>query len=184
MALELYPGEELVTVTRPHVRTLFGPVLGLFVISALTGVGIAILGARFDELGEQIVIGAGALATVFVVLRPIVRWAATSVTLTTQRLIIRTGIVRRDDRQVPLNRVVEVTISRSAGDLGFGSGTLLLTTMGGQQLRLAHLPRIKAMCAAVSELSNEAQPQPWGGYDSWADPEPWGPDAGQDEYWH
>ena len=65
-----------------------------------------------------------------------------------------------------LNRVVDVTYRRRPGDLGFGSGTLLLTTVAGHLLRLDNLPRIKDMHQAVSELVADVAPrtepeEPW-----------------------
>ncbi|BEH03022.1 MAG: PH domain-containing protein [Propionibacterium sp.] len=167
MALELYPGEELVTKIRPHARTLLWPVIGLFAISALVGTGIAVVPRDYRPIGQQLVAASGALLGVVVLVRPLLRWATSSITLTTQRIIVRNGIVRHVEHQIPLNRIVDVATSRAAADLGFGSGTLLLTTVGGQQLRLAHLPQIKAMRQAVSELATEAQPELWTGPDPW-----------------
>ncbi len=177
MALELYPGEELVTTTRPHARTLFWPIVALFAISALVGAGIAVIPADYRPLGQQIVVALGALASAITVLRPVLRRSATSVTLTTQRLIVRTGLVRRAEHEIPLNRVVNIASTRALPDFGFGTGTLLLTTLGGQQLRLTHMPQIKAMRQAVSELSAQSRPElfvdPWrdtqvlGGSDPW-----------------
>lgn len=175
MALELNPGEELVTTARPHARTLFWPTVALFTISALVGAGIAVVPAEYRPIGQQLVAAAGALAAVFAVLRPVLRRANTTVTLTTQRLIVRSGLVRRAEHQVPLNRIVDIASSRAAADLGFGSGTLLLTTVGGQLLRLEHLPRIKAMRQAVSELATEARPELLAASDPWASPDPWAP---------
>lgn len=166
MALDLYPGEELVTTTRPHARVLVWPVVWLMLLSAVAGAGIAMVPTDYRPWGQQgVAVVCAVLALVFVV-RPVLGWATTSTTLTTHRLIARSGWLRRASNDLPLNRLVEVAYSRRAGDLPFGSGTLLLTTVAGHRLRLDNLPRIKAMQRAVSELVSEAAPQlteeqPW-----------------------
>lgn len=159
MAQELHPGEELITTTRPHARVLVWPVMLLMALSALAGAGCAWVPLAHRPWGQQgVALACGVLGLVFVV-RPVFRWASTSTTLTTQRLIARSGWLRRANHDLPLNRVIEVGYSRRAGDLVFGSGTLLLTTVAGGRLRLDNLPRIKAMQQAVSELATESVPQ-------------------------
>ena len=76
------------------------------------------------------------------------------------------SVAGRTGHDLPLNRVVDVTYRRRPGDLGFGSGTLLLTTVAGHLLRLNNLPRIKDMYQAVSELVADVAPrtepeEPW-----------------------
>lgn len=159
MTNDLYHGEELVTTTRPHARVLVWPVVALMVFSGMVGVGLAMVPPEHRPWGQQVVASVCAvLCLVFVVL-PVLRWATTSTTLTTRRLIVRSGWLRRINRDLPLNRVVDVAYTRKAGDLLFGSGTLLLTTVAGSRFRLDNLPRIKAMQQAVSELAAESVPQ-------------------------
>lgn len=157
MAVELYPGEELVTRTRRHARLLLKPVLSLFVISAAVGALFALVEPRFGIRGEQIAAVVAGIAIAVLVIVPILRWLLTSITLTTQRLIVKIGILRREEHQVMLSRIIDVTTRRHPTDLGFGSGTLILTTVGGQQLALRQLPRVKAMQQAVSELAAAAE---------------------------
>lgn len=159
MACLLHPGEEMITSTRPHARVLVGPIMVLMVLSALVGAGCAWVPLAYRPVGQQVIAAVcGLSAFVFVVL-PVLRWVSTSTTLTTHRIIARSGWFRRANYDLPLNRVIDVGYSRRAGDLLFGSGTLLLTTVAGGRLRLDNLPRIKAMQQAVSELATEAAPQ-------------------------
>lgn len=160
MGVELHRAEDLVVTTRPHARVLFWPIVALLVISAATGVGLALLPAEWGRVGQ---LGLGLLAVlllVVAVVRPVLRWATTSTTLTTGRLVARSGLLRRTSHAIPLSRIVEVGYTRNAGDWGFGSGTLLLTTITGSRFKLDNLPRIKAMHEATSELVAEAGPEP------------------------
>ncbi len=162
MAVELYKGEELVTTTRPHARVLVWPIALLMVLSALVGVGIAVVPLENRPWGQDVVAGVGALLALILVVRPVLRWAATSTTLTTDRLIVRGGLLRRRSQDLPLNRIVDVGYTRTAGDWGFGSGTLLITTLAGHRVAFDNLPRIKAMHEAVSELATATIPaDPW-----------------------
>lgn len=157
--LQLYHGEELVVTTRPHARVLVGPIAVLLLTAALVGVGVAVAPVQYRPLAQQLVAGLGGLVVAVWVLRPIARWATTSTTLTTQRIITRSGIVRQAEHEVPLNRVIDVAMTRTPADYGSGSGTLLLTTINGHRLKLANLPHIKAMRQAVGELAAEVAPQ-------------------------
>ncbi|MDI9627691.1 MAG: PH domain-containing protein [Acidobacteriota bacterium] len=164
--MKLDQGEEVVTTTRPHAQVLIWPILALLIISALVGVGFAVVPVAERQWGWLVVAGVGALLTLFGVLNPLLRWASTTTTLTTQRLSTRSGLLWRTGYDLPLNRVVDVAYRRRLGDFGFGSGTLLLTTVAGQLLRLDHLPRIKDMHQAVSELVADLAPvteseEPW-----------------------
>lgn len=164
--MKLNQGEELVTTTRPHARVLIWPVVALLIISALAGVGLAVVSEDDRQWGHPVVAGVGVALVLLLVVNPLARWASTSTTLTTQRLRTRSGILGRTGHDLPLNRVVDVTYRRRPGDLGFGSGTLLLTTVAGHLLRLNNLPRIKDMYQAVSELVADVAPrtepeEPW-----------------------
>lgn len=158
--MDLAPGEELIITTRPHARVLVAPIATLLVSAGLMGAGIAMVPDAYRTWGVPLIVGLAAAVTLWWVLRPVLRWATTSTTLTNRRLIARSGLLRRAEHEVPLNRIVEVAHSRRAGDLGFGSGTLLLTTVSGALLRLDNLPRVKAMRQAVGELASEVKPEP------------------------
>jgi len=156
--MRLNDGEELVTTVHPHPRVLVWPILALLVLAALVGVGLAAVPPAYRPVGQQVVAGLGAVLALVLVGRPVLRWATTSTTVTTQRLITRSGVLRRAGNDLPLNRVVDVGYHRRSGDLGFGSGTLLLTTLSGHLFHLDNLPRIKDVYQAVSELVADVGP--------------------------
>lgn len=156
--MKLMDGEQVVVSTRPHGRVLIAPIGALLALAAVVGAGLAVVPPDWRPWAQYVV---GALGLVLIVVftgRPLTRWAATRTTLTTARLVVATGVARRVRHEVPLNRITEVSFSRRAGDYGFGSGTLLLTTVAGHRLRMTNLPQIAAMAEAVSELATESVP--------------------------
>lgn len=159
VAIPLSRDEQLIVTTRAHARVLIGPIVVLLVVSAAVGWGIAALPGGWRPIGEYAVAAAGTLIALVFVCRPVLRWATTTTTLTTRRVITRWGLVRRGGHDLPLNRVVDVTHSRGIGDLAFGSGTLVLATVAGERITLRNLPHIRDMRQAVSELV--ADEPPW-----------------------
>lgn len=164
--MRLNDGEELLITVHPHPRVLVWPIVALLALAALTGLGIALVPPQYQPVGQQIVAGLGAVLVALLVGRPVLRWITTSTTITTRRLITRSGMFRRVGNDLPLNRIVDVGYHRRSADLGFGSGTLLLTTVSGRRLRVDNLPRIKDLYQAVSELVADVSPdteldRPW-----------------------
>jgi uncharacterized membrane protein YdbT with pleckstrin-like domain len=60
----------------------------------------------------------------------VLRWATTHFVLTTERLIFRTGVVAKFGREIPLERINDVTFSQSLFERMIGAGDLLLESAG------------------------------------------------------
>jgi uncharacterized membrane protein YdbT with pleckstrin-like domain len=60
----------------------------------------------------------------------VARWATTHFVLTTERLIIRSGLVAKFGREIPLERINDVTFSQSLFERLIGAGDLLLESAG------------------------------------------------------
>jgi uncharacterized membrane protein YdbT with pleckstrin-like domain len=60
----------------------------------------------------------------------VLRWATTHFVLTTERLIFRSGVVAKFGREIPLERINDVTFSQSLLERLFGVGDLLLESAG------------------------------------------------------
>jgi hypothetical protein len=118
----LEPGERVRLETRPHEVSLARPLaraLGL----ALVGTVLVVLGFRYGwGLGAAGVLAlAGAAA---VALADVWRWHATRVLITTEKLIVVHGVVRR---RVAAVRLARGTLAVEEGVLGraLGYGTLV-----------------------------------------------------------
>ncbi len=156
----LLGGDEYVVVhTRTHAKVLVGRAVLLVVLGALTGAGLAAVPVSSRPWGPGLVLALGLFLVVATVLRPFLRWWTSTYTLTNRRLITRTGILARHGRDLPLDRVNDVSFERSLADRMFGCGTLHVQTaadLGG--LVLPDVPAVQEVHRAISELMYEPQP--------------------------
>ena len=79
------------------------------------------------------------------VLRPFVFWWSTQYVFTDHRIIVRTGVVARKGRDMPLSRVNDVSFEHSFVERFLNCGTLHVESAGTQgQLRIQSVPDVEA----------------------------------------
>ena len=145
--------EQVVLRTRTHAKALFSPASGLVVIGAAVGAGCALIPGEARPVGQLGVALVGLALAVWWSVIPFLRWRATTYTVTTRRLLTRRGILSRTGHQIPLDRVVEVSLVRSLGDRILGCGTLTIITAGEDgALVLDDVPEVETVHAELSEL--------------------------------
>ena len=119
----LNDGEEVILDLRPHWFYLAGPVAAL--VAAL------VLALVVRNISDIILFPVLALAVVALLwfLGRYAKWASTNFVLTSDRLIYRSGVMSRQSREIPLERLNDVSFHQSilqrilgAGDLLFESG--------------------------------------------------------------
>jgi membrane protein YdbS with pleckstrin-like domain len=134
----LHDGEQVVIDVRPHWWYLVGPVV---VFAAVIAGALAVAVDALPSAADWTAIAALVLAGVWLVGR-YVRWASTSLVVTTTRLIRRTGVVSRSGREVPLAALTDITYHQRLGQRLIGAGDLLLESAGrdGQEV-FPDLPR-------------------------------------------
>jgi len=131
----LNEGEEIVLDQRPHWSYLAGPTLALAATVALA----VLVSARVEgdlarvALVPTLLLVAVALAWVLV---RYARWATTSFVITTDRLIHRKGVLSKSGREIPLERLNDVSFHQTLFQRMLGSGDLLIESAGerGQQM--------------------------------------------------
>ncbi len=76
--------------------------------------------------------------------------------VTTERVVVRAGILSRYGRDIPLLRLSDVSFSRSFWEGLVGSGTLSIDS-GGQRGRLVlvNLPHVEEVYATLYRLAEE-----------------------------
>jgi uncharacterized membrane protein YdbT with pleckstrin-like domain len=123
--------EQVVYDLRPHWWTLVGPALLALAIVVATSLAFTFMPAGSVQgpgrLGVQLL---GLAALLFWVVPRVVRWATTHFVLTTDRLIFRRGFLSRYAREIPLERVNDVTFSQSLFERLIGAGDLLVESAG------------------------------------------------------
>lgn len=154
----LSEGEEVVLDLHPHWRALVVP---LALVPVVIGVGafLAAIVPDWDAQGwVRVAILVVALALlVWFSLVPYVRWATEHYVVTTHRIVLREGFVARNGRDVPLNRINDVTFSHGVVERMFGSGTLVVESAGERgQVVLADVPHVERVQRTVYDLVQEA----------------------------
>jgi uncharacterized membrane protein YdbT with pleckstrin-like domain len=84
---------------------------------------------------------------------PWLRWRTTHYVFTSERVILREGIISRQGRDIPLGRVNDVSFSHGLIDRMLGCGTLTIESAGERgQVVLASLPRVEKTQSVLYEL--------------------------------
>lgn len=145
----LNDGERVVVSTRTHPKALIGPALVLVVVVA------AVLLA--STLTDSTVLGAvaGAVAAgvvVWWVVRPLLGWLTTTYTFTNRRFIKRSGIIAKEGRTIPLNRISGVDFEIGVIDRVFGCGTLVVSDASTDgRVELHDIPHVEKVQLMVSD---------------------------------
>ena len=145
----LNDGEHVVVSTRTHPKVLIIPVVILVVVVAAALWLGTLTGSTEVGLGAGIV---AALIVVWFVLRPIVDWLTTTYTFTNRRFIKRSGLIAKEGRTIPLNRISGVDFEIGVIDRVFGCGTLIVSdaSTNGRVL-LDDIPRVEQVQLKVAE---------------------------------
>lgn len=83
---------------------------------------------------------------------PWVRWWMTTYTVTTKRVITRSGVLRRTGHDLPLTRISDIQIEKDVDDRIFGCGTLALQTSANDPLLLHDVPKVEMVQVEISNL--------------------------------
>ncbi len=145
----LNDGEHVVVSTRTHPKALIGPALILLVVVAAS-LGLSTLTA---STGLGVAAGVvGAVIVAWFVVRPFVDWLTTTYTFTNRRFIKRSGLIAKEGRTIPLNRISGVDFEIGVIDRIFGCGTLIVSdaSTNGRVL-LDDIPGVERVQLRVAE---------------------------------
>ena len=154
----LNEGEHVVVSTRTHPKALLLPVLVLVVVLAvavfLQGLGSGSAG----EIMHIVVWVLAAVAILWFVIRPGIAWATTTYTFTNRRFMKRSGLIAKEGRTIPLNRISGVDFEIGLIDRVFGCGTLVVTDASEHgHVLLDDIPHVEDVQRTVSaELDRQA----------------------------
>jgi uncharacterized membrane protein YdbT with pleckstrin-like domain len=148
----LNEGERVVVSTRTHPKVLLLPLL----ILVLT-LGVAAFVQRAGSGGAQDVLRlvvwvAAAVVLLWWVVRPVISWATTSYTFTNRRFIKRSGLIAKEGRTIPLNRISGVDFEIGVIDRVFGCGTLVVSDASELgRVELEDVPRVEEVQLKVAD---------------------------------
>lgn len=153
----LSEGERIDLELRPHWKALVLPVIALLVTCGAAGFLLTIAPSPSKTSGEVtwILIGVAALIVLIIfTVRPWLHWLFSNYVVTNRRLIIRLGFIHRVGRDLPLEKINDVSFRHdSLLDRMLGCGTLVVESAGEHgQVLLNDIPRVEETQREISTL--------------------------------
>ncbi len=151
--------EQPVLLLHPHWKTLIRPLLIAIVVVIAALVAVAAIPAGANAAVERLAAGAVIiLALMLWLMVPVLRWRTTTYELTTRRLRMRTGILTRHGRDIPLTRINDVSFDKGLLDRLFGSGRLVVESAGEHgQIVLTDIPHVEFAHSTLFRLVEDEQ---------------------------
>ncbi len=122
----LGPNEEIVEDLRPHWWFLVKPVLGLVIA---LGIGIALLAWNNVEVLDWVG-GLVVLAALGFFVYKYLQWISTNFTVTTDRVIYRSGVLTKSGIEIPLERINTVFFNQKIFERLIKLGDLAIESAG------------------------------------------------------
>jgi len=146
--------EAVVARLRPHGRALFWPSLALILILGATGYFYG----TFAEPWQNIAVLAGALLLgILLWLLPLLHWLGRHYTITTRRIVLRSGFFVRVRQELLHSRGYDVTIRKNLLQSVFRSGDVLVNTGLDKPVVLRDVPSADLVQAALHDLMELSQ---------------------------
>ncbi len=154
----LSDGERIEMEMRPHWRALLVPglvllgiIIGLIVLFSLLGGWDGFVGSISKT---ALVIVAIFLFAVFVV-RPFLYWITTQYVFTNRRIIVRSGLVSKHGKDMPLSKVNNVSFDISVPGRIMNYGTLTIDSASDEALIIDGVPNVEQIQREVNHLHEE-----------------------------
>ncbi len=153
-------GEKVIFTAKSHWKNLVGP--ALVVLLAGVAIGFALLVWLPDPEQQTwqrwTVTGIVFLIALAFGIWPFLSWLSSTDTLTTRRLISRRGVISREGREIPIDRVQSVSYRRNLLDRMLGCGTLVVQTAGEtSDVELYNVAHLERRILQVQELLLRAE---------------------------
>jgi uncharacterized membrane protein YdbT with pleckstrin-like domain len=162
--------EKLVFDLKPHWVAAVPSVLWTIGILAFWIIGYRVADGQLNggarDFAQNAVAVIALVAFVFLALIPFLRWRFTMFVLTSDRLITRTGIIAKHSKEIPLERINDVTFTQSVIERMLGAGDLLLESAGERgQTRIGNVRKpeqVQLMIYKETEANNLRMMRPDG----------------------
>ena len=148
MSAEASP-ESVVARLRPHARVLFWPVVVLIADAGAVGY---FAGSFPQPWMNTALLIAGAVIAVLVFVVPVLSWLGHNYTITTRRIVIRSGLLVRTRQELLHSRGYDVTVRRAGLQLLFRSGDVRINTGLEHPVVLRDIPDADLVQSALHDL--------------------------------
>jgi len=154
MSVEGQTQESVVARLRPHARALVWPSVALLVIAGAVGYFYGSFTEPWQNAG--VLVGA-ALATLLLWLLPLFSWLGRNYTITTRRIVLRSGFLVRVRQELLHSRGYDVTVRKNGLQSMFGCGDVQINTGLDHPVVLRDVPNANLVQAALHDLMEEGQ---------------------------
>lgn len=120
--------EDVLLLFRPHWKVLLPALFWAMLFAALTGIAFAALEAPWPWVAA----GLALVLWLLVALRSVLKWWFTAYVLTTERIVVRQGMIARSGVEIPLEQVTNVLFSQSVLERLLRYGDVVLEAAGSQ----------------------------------------------------
>ena len=149
MSSELQSPEAVVARLRPHARAMFWPSVALVAIAAVT----AYFAGSFDSgVVNILIVVAACFLTFFAWVVPLLAWLGRNYTITTRRIVLRSGFLVRVRQELLHSRGYDVTVRKTALQSIFGSGDVEVNSGLERPVVLRDIPDADLVQAALHDL--------------------------------
>ena len=149
--------EEVVEHLHPHWITLVPAAAWLVLVCVLSGIGLAFAPYGHERVAVMLLIVVAALGLLsWLTFAPWIRWRTTHYVVTTQRVLLRRGVLRHTGRDIGLARINDVGFVLTLWDRLVGAGTLTIESAGdlGQE-ELVNLPHAERVQQTLNRLIDD-----------------------------
>ncbi|MGE5828267.1 MAG: PH domain-containing protein [Micromonosporaceae bacterium] len=146
--------EHVVLHLHPHWKAMIVPAFWTLVAVAAVITAAVVLGPGAGATVLVVVVGAAAVVLfLWLAFWPFLVWRSTHFVFTNERVLLRQGVFNREQRDIPLARVNDVSSRQSLLDRLLGCGNLTVESAGerGQSV-LTDIPKVVTVQKVVYEL--------------------------------
>lgn len=148
----LSPDEEIIREFRPHWRAILMPI-ALSIVAAVALV-VALVSASPDI--QRWLVPVILVLWALITWPTLIKWWFTGYVVTTERLVVRTGVFSRAGKEIPLEVINDVAFSQKFVERWFRSGDLLVESAGEQgQSRFHDIPDPEGLQSLIYELRED-----------------------------
>lgn len=152
----LADNERLIFDLRPHWLALIGPVFWTLVTLVAIVWADNVVPDSWEPNGAIVLKVLIFIAWFVFAVVPFLRWRFTMFVLTSDRLITRHGIIAKDSKEIPLERINDVAFSQGVLERIFGAGDLMIESAGETgQTRITNVRKPEQVQLAIYKESEE-----------------------------
>ncbi|WP_051802118.1 PH domain-containing protein [Actinocatenispora sera] len=150
--------EQVVLSLHPHWKRLVGAVLFTLLVVAAAIAGLVYTPWR---IVQYVILGVAVVLLIVYPLRRLIGWATTHYVFTTHRILLRSGVISRSGRDIPLDRINDVSFQHNIFERMLGCGTLVIESAGEHgQIVLKDVPHVERTHGTLYQLVEQDDGRP------------------------